>query len=97
MSVGANVRAVKVKVARNFPKTISISVMGLVSSSSIVPDFFSSENDLIVIAGMKNNRINGIISNAPLMETNPITKRLLVKNHPVIARNTTITMYATGE
>ena len=46
---------------------------------------------------MKNRKINGMISNTFLIVTTPLRNRLLVKNQPVITRNTTSTIYATGE
>ena len=40
--------------AKNFPKTTNQRDTGSVMSNSIVPDLFSSDQTLIVIAGIKN-------------------------------------------
>jgi hypothetical protein len=62
-----------------------------------VPLFFSSEINRIVIAGAKNRRRNGVVSNTVRREDILVMKILLVKNHPRMTRKTTMTIYATGE
>jgi hypothetical protein len=57
-----------------------------------VPDFFSSANVLIEIAGIKKSSINGIISKTLLIDTTLAKNKPFVKNQPVIIKNTTITM-----
>ena len=59
------------KPARNFAHISFISLNGLVSSSSIVPFFFSSANIRIVIAGMRNKYRNGPTTNSPSMPAKP--------------------------
>jgi hypothetical protein len=83
--------------AKYFPRRISMSVIGMVKSSSIVPLRFSSLMSLMVIAGMKKMNMNGIMENIILRDDWFIINSWLVKNHPVIMRNTDITIYATGE
>jgi len=51
----------------------------------------------MVIAGTKKIKINGMIPNTLLSDDSLERNISLVKNQPIITRNTEITMYATGE
>ena len=51
---------IRINPAKYFAKTIFISVKGLVNKNSIVPDFLSSENNRIVIAGTRNKYTHGV-------------------------------------
>jgi hypothetical protein len=83
--------------ARYFPSTMSISLMGIVNNSSIVPLFCSSLISRIVIAGIKKIKTNGVKLKTLLNEASLARKSSLEKNHPTIRRNTEMTIYATGE
>src|SRR5581483_6853187 len=52
-NVSASATAAKTQAARNLPSTASHGVTGSVSSSSTVPDFRSSAQSRIEIAGMR--------------------------------------------
>jgi len=51
----------------------------------------------MVIAGAKKMKINGMTENTLLSEESFARNTWLVKNHPVISRNTERTIYAIGE
>ena len=53
--------------AKYLARIICRSVSGRVSNSSMVPDFFSSENNRIVMAGMRNIKTQGAMINSVLM------------------------------
>ena len=55
MTLTASAAAQSASAPRNLPRMISKSVSGDVSSSSIVPDRFSSEYDRIVTIGIRNS------------------------------------------
>jgi len=69
----------------------------MVTRSSIVPLFLSSLKSLMVIAGAKKIKMNGIMENTLRKDESSARKSSLVKNHPVRRRNTEMTMYAIGE
>lgn len=83
--------------AKNLPSTIWVSVTGVVQRSSIVPERFSSAIVLIVIAGIKNIKINGTTEKIFLIVASFTKKRFVPKNQPVINKKNEIRMYATGE
>ena len=57
--VGNTEKITKTSAAKYFPKMICVSEIGLVVINSMVPLFFSSANERIVIAGIKNINIQG--------------------------------------
>ena len=83
--------------ARYFPSTMSMSLIGMVNNSSIVPLFRSSLISRIVIAGMKKIKTNGVKLKTLLNDASLTRKSSLEKNQPMMRRNTEMTIYATGE
>jgi hypothetical protein len=68
-------------------------VIGFVSRSSIVPDFFSSAKERIVIAGIKKRRTKGANINNPSILAYPLSRMLnsngkTHKNNPLINKKT---------
>jgi hypothetical protein len=59
--VGSNDKKIKKQLAKYLPKTICHLDNGFVKSSSIVPDFTSSEKARMVIAGIRKRKIKGEI------------------------------------
>jgi hypothetical protein len=80
--------------ARYFPKIISISIIGRVSNISMVPPRFSSLNIRIVMAGIRNMKMNGHIEKNELISANPYSRTLVSGkthiNKPMPVRNTAI-------
>ena len=81
--------------AKNLPIIMSQSVIGLVLRISKVPWLISSENDLIVIAAIKNMKTQGAIKNStsrlacPWANTFPSENTQV--NKPMINKKTMIT------
>ena len=95
--VNNRIISVNPNAAKNLPRIRSQSVRGIVNSSSIVPDFFSSVKAPIVIAGIKKRNRNGISSITVLKFARLTRKRFDTKNHPAINKKTVPTMYADSE
>ena len=62
-----NINSIIEKAAMNFPTTISVSFKGDVKRSSNVPNFCSSDNNLMVIAGERKIRKNTAPAKNPLI------------------------------
>jgi hypothetical protein len=76
--------------------------MGFVKSNSIVPFLFSSANERIVIAGIRNMKTHGEMKNNVSILEYFISSTLespgkIHMNKPVISRNTAITTYPISE
>ena len=72
------------------------------SKSSIVPVLFSSENNRIVIAGIKKRNTHGAIIKRPSILEKPFSNMLKSpgkthKNKPVIIKKTIIAIYPVSE
>ena len=83
---------IKIKAPKNFPKTISVTDRGLVNNNSIVPSFNSSEKLFMVVAGIRNNKIQGANVKNGLKSAKPPFKILnspskTHKNKPFINKN----------
>ena len=83
--------------ASHLPSTTSQSRTGIVMSSSMVPEPFSSASRRIVMAGAKKQNISGARLNSERMSACFSTNRLLKKKNPNTIVKTVTTMYATGE
>ena len=70
-SVNPSIIRTRVQLARNFPKTTCTSVIGEVSSNSIVPDFLSSAKSFIVSTGVKKRRIIARFPNTTCITSAP--------------------------
>jgi hypothetical protein len=64
ISVGNKAMSTRVTADKYLAATICISVRGFVRSNSIVPDFCSSANILIVTAVIKKRKSQGAIINS---------------------------------
>lgn len=85
-----------------FPKASCQMVIGLVSKSSSVPAFSSSERLRIVIAGIRKVNIQGASSKNGAKLAKPLFGILkspskTQRNSPVAVRNRPITKYPIGE
>ena len=74
--MGAIAKQIRIIAPKNFPKTIFVKEIGLVIKSSKVPIFCSSLKDLIVIAGIKNNKTQGAMIKKEDKSANPLSKIL---------------------
>ena len=89
--------ATKADAARNLPIIIFKVETGIVRRSSYDPVLNSSENSLIVTAGITNDKITGKSENIFLISACPNRKKVEKKNHPVSTRKIVITIYAIGD
>jgi hypothetical protein len=84
--------ATKADAARNLPIIIFKVETGIVRRSSYDPVLNSSENSLIVTAGITNDKITGKSENIFLISACPNRKKVEKKNHPVSTRKIVITI-----
>ena len=102
MNVGKRAITTKIKPAINFEKTNLNSVIGLVNNNSNVPVLFSSEKSRIVIAGIRNIKIDGARIKKLVKLDSPISIKLelpgeIHRKKPVATRKNTIAMYPVNE
>ncbi len=102
MSVGNNENRTKINPARYFEAIICKSVNGRVSNNSIVPLFFSSANERIVIAGIRNINTHGATTNKPSILEYPFSSTFespgkIHINKPTVNKKTVITIYPISE
>ncbi len=80
--------------AKYLPNIICNSVIGLVTNKTIVTDLFSSEKDRMVIAGIRNKKIQGATPKKLSNEAKPYSKILVSgntqTNNPITNKNTII-------
>jgi hypothetical protein len=95
--------AVKTKrsTAANFSKTMCQWDIGFVFKSSMVPVLYSSAKLFMVIAGMRNKKIQGAKEKKAFKSAKPAFNMLksflkIHKNKPFSNKNTPITKYAIG-
>jgi hypothetical protein len=74
--VGAIAKQIRITAPKYFPKIMFPKEIGLVIKSSKVPIFFSSLKDLIVTAGIKNNKTQGAIIKKEDKSAKPLSKIL---------------------
>jgi hypothetical protein len=94
--------ATRIIPAKYFARMICISVSGRVRSNSIVPDFFSSAKERMVIAGMRKRKTHGPIEKSVSMLAYPTSRtlvppRIIHMKSDMAKRKTTITMYPMRE
>ena len=92
----------RIKPAINLEKINLNSEIGFVSNNSKVPVLFSSEKSRIVIAGIKNIKIEGARMKKFVKLDSPISNRLelpglIHKKNPVAIRKKTIAIYPVRE
>ena len=98
---GIIAKITKIKAPRYFPNIRLMIDKGLVSKSSMVPSFFSSEKLFMVMAGIKKIKIHGAILKNGFMFAKPLSKMLYSpvktnKNKPLTTKNIPITRYPIG-
>jgi hypothetical protein len=84
--VGSIITATKAREERLFPSRISRVETGRVPRISMDPLRYSSENCLMVTAGMVKLKITGIMEKKERISARPARKKVLKKNHPEIKR-----------
>lgn len=82
MEVASRPKRVSMRAARNLPITNSRVLKGSVDIVSMVPISFSRAIRPIEIAGIKNRKTKGTISNNALRSDCPKRKNRLVKKYP---------------
>lgn len=86
----------KVKIAKNFAKTICVSDTGRVKRTSIVLFLFSSEKTLMARAGINIIKSHGRTLKKGFIEAEPTIKISLINKKFEKTAKRTITTYPTG-
>ena len=91
--VRASIRQYRASAPRNLPRMICRSVSGDVSSSSMVPERFSSANDRMVSIGSRNSRMTAVLPNSGrIMNSLMLTTCGPMPNWPMLNWTMTFTL-----
>lgn len=102
MNVGSSENNTKITPAKYLARMICKSVSGLVNNNSMVPVLFSSANERMVMAGIRNKNITGALKNNESKVALPPSKMFSFPekthmNSPVAKRKMAIVTYPIKE